>query len=135
MRKREVLLRGQRSEVVLIEMPEACQVFYSFWRHCNACVVVLDLTQPDGLFQAHQYVMQWQTFCAKGYEKCVIVAGNKADSGARFIEHSDAAFLVASLRLLYIETSAKHGQNIDAAVKLAAEIALNNASVHKHATR
>jgi hypothetical protein len=106
-------------------MPHGQQTAFSFWRHCAGCIAVFDLGRRDGLEQAHQSIMLWRQFCTEGHQNCVVIVGNRADKAPRRVQQADAQFFAATMRLLYIETSAKFRTNVIAAVKLAAEIAVD----------
>ena len=120
MKKRPVLLRGKPAEIVLVEMPDAHQVFYSFWRHSSGCLVLLDLGRKDGIEMMRQYIVEWRSFCNEGKEDRVVVVGSKGDlpPEERKISHSCAMLAAAEMQLLYVETSAKYGKNIEVAAKV-----------------
>jgi len=80
-----------------------------YYRGAAAAVVVYDITSKESLDAAKSWVSELQ-----GTDTLIALAGNKADLGAsRAVERGAAQAYAESMGVLYMETSAKSGQNVN----------------------
>lgn len=84
-----------------------------YYRGAAAAVVVFDMTKKDSFSGAKSWVKELQR---RGDSNVVIaLAGNKADMEAqRKVQTEEAAAYAAEAEILYLETSAKTGRNVNA---------------------
>ncbi|CAM9290877.1 unnamed protein product [Lampetra planeri] len=83
-----------------------------YYRGAQAAIVVYDITRKDTFVRAQEWVKELQR---RGPPRIVIaLAGNKADLEAkRDLETEDAKTYAKENRLMFFETSAKTGNNVE----------------------
>lgn len=80
-----------------------------YYRGAAAAVVVYDITSKESFDAAKSWVVE-----LSGTDTLVALAGNKADlDGDRVIDRATAQAYADSMNILYMETSAKTGQNVN----------------------
>mmetsp|Transcript_21102 Transcript_21102/g.59314 ORF Transcript_21102/g.59314 Transcript_21102/m.59314 type:complete len:200 (-) Transcript_21102:67-666(-) len=81
-----------------------------YYRGAAAAVVVFDITSSESFEAAKLWVVELQ-----GVASLVALAGNKSDLGdARAVRPDTARAYAEEAGILYVETSAKTGENVDA---------------------
>jgi len=80
-----------------------------YYRGAAAAVVVFDITSKDSFDAAKAWVVE-----LSNTDTLIALAGNKADLEAnRVIDRETARAYAESMNILYMETSAKTGQNVN----------------------
>merc|ERR1719203_1720792 len=80
-----------------------------YYRGAAAAVVVYDITSKESFDAAKSWVVELSST-----DTLVALAGNKADlDGSRVIDRAMAQAYADSMNILYMETSAKTGQNVN----------------------
>merc|ERR1712087_803134 len=80
-----------------------------YYRGAAAAVVVYDITSKESFDAAKSWVVELQST-----DTLIALAGNKSDLDAtRVIERETAQAYAESMGILYMETSAKSGQNVN----------------------
>merc|ERR1740121_650090 len=80
-----------------------------YYRGAAAAVIVYDITSKESFDAAKSWVVELQ-----GTDTLIALAGNKSDLDAnRVIERDAARAYAESMGILYMETSAKSGQNVN----------------------
>merc|ERR1712217_756633 len=80
-----------------------------YYRGAAAAVIVYDITSKESFDAAKSWVVELQST-----DTLIALAGNKSDLDAtRVIERETARAYAESMGILYMETSAKSGQNVN----------------------
>merc|ERR1711920_846413 len=80
-----------------------------YYRGAAAAVVVYDITSKESFDAAKSWVVELQST-----DTLIALAGNKSDLDAsRVIDSAEARKYADSMNILYMETSAKSGQNVN----------------------
>lgn len=91
-----------------------------YYRNANCAVVVFDITQPESLDRAWAWVRELQHQASGNI--IIALAGNKLDLvAARRVDTSAARASAEQAGLLYFETSAKTGENVNEMFRAIAE--------------
>ena len=96
-----------------------------YFKGSNAALGVYDVTSPQSLLK----LPGWVSSIKKTVKKTIpmLVLGNKIDL-ERTVERSEAEDLSKRLNCVYLETSAKTGENVDKAFELIAKACLETIS-------
>lgn len=84
-----------------------------YYRGSQAALVVYDISNPDSFAQAKKWVKELRA--ANGNNTIIGLAGNKADLAAvnkRKVDAREVADYADENRLIFMETSAKRGDNV-----------------------
>merc|ERR1712066_170231 len=80
-----------------------------YYRGAAAAVIVYDITSKESFDAAKSWGVELQST-----DTLIALAGNKSDLEAtRVIEHETARSYAETMGILYMETSAKSGQNVN----------------------
>merc|ERR1711948_153296 len=80
-----------------------------YYRGAAAAVVVYDITSKESFDAAKSWVVELQST-----DTLIALAGNKSDlDSTRVVDRETARAYAESMGILYMETSAKSGQNVN----------------------
>ena len=82
-----------------------------YYRNASCAVVVFDLTSESSFSRAKDWVKQLSL--SNNPDIIIALAGNKSDISQRQVKSEDIKQLVLDESLIYIETSAKTGHNVE----------------------
>jgi len=83
----------------------------SFFRGSDGCVIVFDLCSNESFQNVRLWMKELERFTQPSCVKYLV--GNKSDLPERTVTHEDAQQLAIEYGIVYYETSAKNGTNID----------------------
>src|SRR5262245_14025423 len=88
----------------------------SFFRGANGVIVTYDITNQESFQNVHKWLSEVERYAGDQVDKLLI--GNKLDLAAsRKVSETEAKEFAEQLGLLYIETSALDGTNVEEAFK------------------
>lgn len=101
----------------------------SYYRGAHGIVIVFDITNPDTFTNCEMWLTEIQRYASDQASR--ILVGTKSDlTDRRKISFADAQEFAAKHGMEYIETSAKHGTNVETAfIKLAKQLCSNNRAI------
>ena len=97
-----------------------------YTRDCQCCFFIFDLTNAESFKSIDQWLERVNDVAQPSYVKCLI--GNKCDLEDRFISEQQVKEFANEKNMLYFETSAKTGQNINKAFEACIDILKENAN-------
>jgi len=104
-----------------------------YYRGARAAIVVYDITNINSFLRAQAWVKELQRYARS--DVIIILTGNKSDlCEKRAVEYEDGEIYAREKELLFIETSAKSGKNIDKLFVTIAENLLANGANHSDLT-
>eukprot|EP00300_Choanocystis_sp_HF-7_P030925 c39940_g1_i1.p1 GENE.c39940_g1_i1~~c39940_g1_i1.p1 ORF type:complete len:198 (+),score=39.05 c39940_g1_i1:49-642(+) len=87
----------------------------TYYRGAHGIVIVFDITDKKSFEDVQGWLSETAKYAAEGVSKLLV--GNKLDLGSsRQVSREEAESLAASNGMLYFETSAKTGQNVEEAI-------------------
>lgn len=101
----------------------------SYYRGAHGIVIVFDITNPETFANCEMWLTEVQRYATEQATK--ILVGTKSDlTDRRKISYADAQEFATKHGMEYIETSAKHGTNVESAfLNLAKQLCSANRSI------
>lgn len=84
----------------------------AYYRGVHAVLLVFDVTDQMSFNNVKQWLADVKKDCPEGTQ--IILVGNKCDIERRVVDYQDALDFAEGRDLIYLETSAKNGTNVDA---------------------
>jgi Ras-related protein Rab-1A len=89
-------------------------IIASYYRGAHGIVIVFDITNPDTFANCEMWLTEIQRYSSEQATR--ILVGTKSDlADRRKVAYADAQEFAAKHGMEYIETSAKHGTNVESA--------------------
>ena len=95
-----------------------------FYNGTNIAAVVFDVNNRGSFYDIHQWVRELRR---NENDVPMILVGNKIDLGQREVSKEEAEEVARKYGALYVETSAKTGENVQQTFRVATAIALKKA--------
>lgn len=95
-----------------------------FYNGTNIAAVVFDVNNRGSFYDIHQWVRELRR---NENDVPMILVGNKIDLGQREVSKEEAEEVARKYDALYVETSAKTGENVQQTFRVATAIALKKA--------
>ena len=86
----------------------------SYYRGAHCAFIVFDLTSEESFNSLQDWIKNYYKYANKDFEKNIIIIGNKNDlTDKRKVTPEQIDEFIKLNKLIYFETSAKTGENVD----------------------
>jgi len=104
-------------------------IIASYYRGAHGIIIVFDITNPDTFANCEMWLTEIQRYSSE--QAIRILVGTKSDlTDRRKVAYADAQEFAAKYGMEYIETSAKHGINVESAfLNLAKQLCSANRTI------
>ena len=94
----------------------------SYYRGAHCAFIVFDLTSKESFDALPTWIENYYKYCNQEFDKNVVIIGNKSDlKDKRVVTESEINDFMKLNKLVYFETSAKNGNNVDESFLFMAE--------------
>ena len=89
------------------------QITTSYYRGANSAIIVFDLSNKETFLSLCKWINLYHEYSNPNISKIIVIIGNKSDIDKREVSYEEIQeVLITNPSILYYETSAKNGDNI-----------------------